>query len=75
MIVALVVQDGYPAEMATEEGQKAGSIDFAQEEDRKVADIDWSVGQREKDIGSAEAQGEVDSPDLAGKSLGPGTGY
>lgn len=44
MSVALFVQDSHPAEVRTEEGQEAGSIDFAQE-DREVADIDWAAGQ------------------------------
>ena len=60
--------------MVAEEGQKVGSIDFARE-DREVADIDWAVGQREKDTGSVADRGEVGSPDLVGESLGPRTDY
>jgi len=44
-------------------------------EDREMADIDWAVGQREKDIGPVAVQEEMGSLDSVGKSPGPRTDY
>lgn len=74
MSVALVVQDNHPAEVRTEEGQEAGSIGFAQE-DQEVADTDWAADQQEKGAGPVAARGEVDSLDSVARSLGPRTDY